>query len=70
MLAEALASYRLELPLSQLKQSTYSVSGGQLSVIGYGFPLRQCQLPATWKQVSDTSWKAFSRGLVLGYSKE
>lgn len=46
------------------------MSGGQLSVIGYGFPLRQCQLPATWKQVSDKSCKAFSRGLVLGYSKE
>lgn len=68
---ELLQSLLAEAPeCCTLKHSTEPGSGGQLRVTGRDFPLRQCQLPASWKQVSDRSCNAFSRSLDLGWSKE
>lgn len=68
---ELLQSLLAEAPeCCTLKHSPEPGSGGQLRVTGHDFPLRQCQLPASWKQVSDRSCNAFSRSLDLGWSKE
>lgn len=69
MVAEALGSYKLELCLSAKAEHLAWVCG-QLSGIGYSFPLRQGQLPAARKQLGDKSCNAFSGSLDLGYSKE